>query len=231
VEPADPSPEGAAYDSPGRKSGVRPKSRNQVPEGRHNRACVRPTDSRVSTVESPQHQAAPHSMRTFALRLKAYPQPRPRGPGETFQRARRWQNLPTVEARNYGLRSPHRFGHLLLRHIRIAPGLDQGRGHAKFLCQRFIRSHVSWVFLPPLERLFHRNKLTLHDTSQNPLAIGCIAAHLCKRSKGGASSVTIAPAKLGQPPKLPGISGALRSQPSRVCLAAASHFGFSPNKV
>ena len=32
--PPDSSPGGAAYDSPGRKSGVRPRNRNRVPEGR-----------------------------------------------------------------------------------------------------------------------------------------------------------------------------------------------------
>src|SRR4030081_213039 len=32
-EPPDSSPEGAANDSPGRKSGVKPKERNRVPEG------------------------------------------------------------------------------------------------------------------------------------------------------------------------------------------------------
>ena len=35
---------------------------------------------------------------------------------------------------------------------------------------------------------------------QNCLAIGCIAAHLCKTRKGGAPSVMVAPAKVGQPP-------------------------------
>jgi hypothetical protein len=34
---------------------------------------------------------------------------------------------------------------------------------------------------------------------QEPMATGCIAAHLCKRSKGGAASVVVAAAKVGQP--------------------------------
>src|ERR1039458_4561600 len=35
---------------------------------------------------------------------------------------------------------------------------------------------------------------------QNCLAIGCIAAHLCKTRKGGAPSVMVAPTRVGQPP-------------------------------
>ena len=36
---------------------------------------------------------------------------------------------------------------------------------------------------------------------QNPFATGASAAHLCKRGKGGASSVVVVPAKVGQPPE------------------------------
>jgi hypothetical protein len=38
------------------------------------------------------------------------------------------------------------------------------------------------------------------EENQNLLAAGGVVAHLCKKRKGGASSVVVAPAKLGQPP-------------------------------
>ena len=69
----------------------------------------------------------------FMVGLKADTQACASGFREALKRASRWQSFSAFKAGDHCLRGAHGLGNLLLRHVRFASGLDQGRCKSEFL--------------------------------------------------------------------------------------------------
>src|SRR3546814_490171 len=96
---------------------------------------------------------------TWLHRLKLDPETRLGRLGETLKGARRWLHPAAFQAGNDGLRCPHSLGNLLLRHVGLRAGRNEGGSKVELALQGIIGGPELRVLAPLPERFFGGYKL------------------------------------------------------------------------